>query len=1127
MQIVETIAKRQPQIANALQDNLWKPFFEAFTLSRSTAFANTRCLTNIRFSEVESNSTSHLCANVYGNHPKPYSVFIELRYQQGLIIESDCSCLIGADCVHAAALLEYISKAIKKFTLGKNLLVSNAQTTLNNETLRWLKLLEQATTEKSPPKKSSVPYHKFLAYCIEKSTFDTSALPHMVLRVGNQGKSSQTIENNIATADLTKPPKYMTDEDIRLVGLYRRIARKQGGFNTKLMGPGWDELLEGILAQGRLYHTQPGSSYRELLVKPFSAGPPEAVNATWTTLTGGTTLPILEFTRKHLEFLPTNPARYIDFSSQLIGKIESEYPAEFLIAWNDGPPIEKEKIQLLVKMMGDVTTKPLPVPVKLDFVTRENQQLTATLRIEQCKMNSILYHEETFVAVPEFQYGDSPKLPPLEPNQTPTFAKIIGNTHITWTRDLKRESQLLSQLKAIDFVPLANLISKHTIDSQYRSAVTFIDDIYDDKIAWIDFLSSAKAAKLREAGWQIVVDPKSGLSIQDATEFFSEIEQESDHGIDWFRFDMQFTAGEKKMSLIPFIAEIIRQGFPPSDSPDLNEYIDVPCENPEDGFIRFPARRLLEIVEQVCHLFHGNNTADGQLRLDRLSAAGIADTLAIDSSETTRTLAKLGRSLKNITTLPLVEVPETVQANLRPYQLDGYRWLQFLTDHGLNGILADDMGLGKTIQTLTHLAAECAKNPGKPSLVIAPTSVVPNWTAEAIKFTPNLRIVTLQGKDRAENFIGIPDADIVLTSYPLITRDFEIFAKQEWHLLVLDEAQYIKNPKAIVAQNACKLKSAHRVCLSGTPMENHLGELWSLMRFLMPGFLGDEKSFNTQLRKPIERDRSPDAQIALNRRVSPLILRRTKDQVATDLPAKTELIHHIDLTKKQTDLYESVRASMDKRVRDAIAAKGLAKSHIIVLDALLKLRQICCHPQLLKSSTTSKIRESAKLEYLTDELLPTLFDEGRRILLFSQFTSMLALIEEHLKTQNIPFLKLTGQTTDRASLVTRFQTGEIPIFLISLKAGGTGLNLTAADTVIHYDPWWNPAAENQATDRVHRIGQTQPVFVHKLVCRGTIEDRILDLQKHKAALVEALLSEETSKLKIDAETLSHLLSPLD
>jgi SNF2 family DNA or RNA helicase len=504
----------------------------------------------------------------------------------------------------------------------------------------------------------------------------------------------------------------------------------------------------------------------------------------------------------------------------------------------------------------------------------------------------------------------------------------------------------------------------------------------------------------------------------------------------------------------------------------------------------------------------------------------VAATLSINATETTRALATLGRNLRDIQGLPPAALPATIKADLRPYQLDGFRWLQFLASHGLHGILADDMGLGKTLQTLAHLATEHAKAPGLPSLVIAPTSVVPNWAAEVAKFAPHLKLLVLHGGDRADNFEQIPAADMVLTSYPLLVRDFDELSKQQWHVMVLDEAQYIKNPKALTAISACKLRAAHRVCLSGTPMENHLGELWSLLRFLMPGFLADEKSFNAQLRKPIERDHSGDAQLALNRRVAPLILRRTKDQVATELPEKTTLIHGIDLTSQQADLYESVRAAMDQRVRDAIAAKGIAQSHIIVLDALLKLRQICCHPQLLKSDAAQRVYESAKLTYLTDELLPTLIEEGRRILLFSQFTSMLALIEEHLQLENIPFLKLTGQTKERAKLVNDFQTGAFPIFLISLKAGGTGLNLTAADTVIHYDPWWNPAAENQATDRAHRIGQNKPVFVHKLVCRGTIEDRILELQGQKAALVEALLSADTSKLRIDAETLSHLLSPL-
>ncbi len=506
-------------------------------------------------------------------------------------------------------------------------------------------------------------------------------------------------------------------------------------------------------------------------------------------------------------------------------------------------------------------------------------------------------------------------------------------------------------------------------------------------------------------------------------------------------------------------------------------------------------------------------------------AARIADALEIDHTETAAALATLGRNLRDIHGLPATAVPKSVKAELRPYQLDGFRWLRFLADNGLHGILADDMGLGKTLQTLAYLAAAHQEKPGKPSLVIAPTSVVPNWAAEAARFTPRLKTHVHHGSDRGENQNHISKTDVVFTSYPILVRDIELLKAQDWHAVVLDEAHYIKNPKALTARSACQLRADHRVCLSGTPMENHLGELWSIMRFLMPGFLGSEKSFNAEVRKPIERDKLPATQLYLNRRIAPLILRRTKDQVATELPGKTTLVHRIDLTENQSALYESVRAAMDDRVRHAIAEKGLAKSHIIVLDALLKLRQICCHPCLLGTDAARQAGASAKLDHLTGELLPTLIEEGRRILLFSQFTSMLDLIAAHLDKKKTPFLKLTGQTKDRASLVEKFQTGAIPIFLISLKAGGTGLNLTAADTVIHYDPWWNPAAEDQATDRAHRIGQTKPVFVHKLVCRGTIEERILQLQSRKAKLVQALLSDETTGLRIDSETLTHLLAP--
>jgi SNF2 family DNA or RNA helicase len=474
-----------------------------------------------------------------------------------------------------------------------------------------------------------------------------------------------------------------------------------------------------------------------------------------------------------------------------------------------------------------------------------------------------------------------------------------------------------------------------------------------------------------------------------------------------------------------------------------------------------------------------------------------------------------------------VAIPDQLQATLRDYQREGVSWLQFLREHELGGILADDMGLGKTIQALTHILIE--KQAGRldrPALVIAPTSLFPNWLAETKRFAPSLRVLGLHGADRAEQFDQITDHDLVITTYPLLVRD-AIFVEMQWHLVILDEAHYIKNPAAKMAQAARGLQTRHRVCLTGTPMENHVGELWSLFEFLMPGLLHDQRNFARYFRNPIEKRNDTERRSLLSSRVTPFILRRTKDLVAGELPKKTEMLREIELAKDQRDLYETVRIAMDKRVRDEIAKKGMARSRIIVLDALLKLRQVCCDPRLVKVPSAKKVKHSAKLDALL-EMVDSLLEEGRRILIFSQFTSMLALIESALEERRITYVKLTGATRDRRTPVEQFQALEVPIFLISLKAGGTGLNLTAADTVIHYDPWWNPAVERQATDRAHRLGQEKPVFVYKLVAKGSVEERILAIQERKGALAEALFDpEKTSKAEFSQDDIEALFRPLE
>ena len=492
-------------------------------------------------------------------------------------------------------------------------------------------------------------------------------------------------------------------------------------------------------------------------------------------------------------------------------------------------------------------------------------------------------------------------------------------------------------------------------------------------------------------------------------------------------------------------------------------------------------------------------------------------------------LASLSKRLKVLGAPQAVAAPEGLQVQLRPYQLEGLAWLQYLRAHSLGGILADDMGLGKTAQALAHVLTE--KHAGRldlPVLVVLPTSLIFNWQAETQRMAPGLRLLTLQGPDRAELFAQVPHYDLVLTTYPLLWRDLDALAAHRYHLVILDEAQMVKNAGSRSARALRRLQTRHSLCLTGTPMENHLGELWAQFDWLMPGFLGNARHFAARWRKPIEENGETLRAALLAQRVRPFILRRRKQDVASELPPRTEVIKRVQLQGQQRELYESVRVAADVQVRRVLQRQSFNGAQISILDALLKLRQVCCDPYLVKGSKLAAGMERAKRELLAD-MLPALVEEGRRVLVFSQFTELLELIAEQLRALALPFLSLTGKTSpkQRGSVVQRFQAQEVPIFLLSLKAGGIGLNLTAADTVIHMDPWWNPAVEEQATARAHRIGQDQPVFVYKLVVEGSIEERMLELQARKLALTDSVLGHDAAgALKFDAADLDALLAPL-
>lgn len=632
--------------------------------------------------------------------------------------------------------------------------------------------------------------------------------------------------------------------------------------------------------------------------------------------------------------------------------------------------------------------------------------------------------------------------------------------------------------------------------------------------AWLKFVQQ-QLPRLRKQGWQVDVRPGFAFDITPVDDWYAQIDESPRH--DWFDLELGIVVDGQRVSLLPVLLRLIRSSPELLDSQQLAQrrdddtlHLQLDAQRSADGQplqVLLPYGRLKPLLATLASLYLGEPPSGPSLRLTAPDAARLTTLSTLDlqwhGGQRLRDYAsKLQEGAQRLS-----EPPTGLHAELRRYQQEGLSWMQTLRELDAGGVLGDDMGLGKTLQTLAHLLTE--KRAGRldrPALVVMPTSLIPNWQDEAARFTPELRTLALHGPQRHKDFEHLHEYELLLTTYALLPRDLERWRKQALHVLVLDEAQHIKNPLSKAAQAVRQLDTRQRLCLTGTPLENHLGELWALFDFLLPGWLGDSRQFNRDYRLPIEKLGDRERLDQLNARIKPFLLRRRKEDVATELPPKTEIVHWVELNEVQRDLYETLRLAMDRKVRDEIERNGLARSQLVILDALLKLRQVCCDVRLVKNLDGSRrsANASGKLDSLM-AMLAELREEGRRVLLFSQFTSMLALIEEELQRRHWDYVQITGATRDRRTPVQRFQRGEVPLFLISLKAGGTGLNLTAADTVIHYDPWWNPAAERQASDRAYRIGQDKPVFVYKLIARGTVEEKIHQLQQHKAALSAGVL----------------------
>ncbi|RRR72297.1 MAG: serine/threonine protein kinase [Candidatus Viridilinea halotolerans] len=507
------------------------------------------------------------------------------------------------------------------------------------------------------------------------------------------------------------------------------------------------------------------------------------------------------------------------------------------------------------------------------------------------------------------------------------------------------------------------------------------------------------------------------------------------------------------------------------------------------------------------HLFAFSEEHEGNLRVASHHLVLLDQLLAeADRSETDAAFTERRERLKSFERLEAKPLPQGFTGELRPYQQAGYEWLHFLRNYQFGGCLADDMGTGKTVQTLAFLQSLYEETPRPAAtLLVMPRSLLFNWEREAQQFTPGLRVYVHADQGRITEAADFAQYDLVLTTYGILLRDIELLRGYQFHYTILDESQAIKNPVAATSRAARALRADHRLVLTGTPVENSTLELWSQFAFLNPGLLGNLDYFREEFATPIERKQDGDTATFLRKMVYPFILRRTKDQVALDLPPRSEELLITEMEPAQRKLYNKTRDYYRSMLLGMMEDEGLGDARMKILEGLLRLRQICNHPRLIDA----KFRGSSAKFDLLIETLHTLRSEGHKALIFSQFVEMLKIIRESLDEQKIPYAYLDGSTRNRQQVVDRFQSEEdLPFFLISLKAGGVGLNLTAADYVIHVDPWWNPAVEMQATDRTHRIGQTKPVFVYKLITRDTVEEKILKLQEQKRALVEQLINAE-------------------
>ena len=866
-------------------------------------------------------------------------------------------------------------------------------------------------------------------------------------------------------------PRYVEAAD-------KEILKRLGAGDTS------NALLRQAVATGR-------ACWRSLRSRALRPGPTRSAPFAWHALANGDQELRCEAGAAVDVVLDAESALYIDSAAAELGPLESAHPLTLVRQYWGRAPIRPEDIAATNECLARETA----FPALREYSVQKHALATLTPQL-------------TLAAGPlatlQFVYNGLPVDSDRLQDDHASVRQLMPGVLYEIPRDLAREREWRAHLAQVIPAPT------------------------DVREAWLAFALEGAPA-LQAQGWSVSIADDFPYRLAKADDWYGDLESDRRQG--WFNLRLGVVVDGRHVNLLPALARYLQNTLTGGDQAILQTEVAPLPDTPEgnagcrvgeqwlvlldDGrYLSIAIERIQRIANTLVELFDRDGlTAQQALSLPKSHTGRITQLArelngpALRASDAT--LQGLIEDLDSSGGIQPQSAPAEFRATLRPYQEEGLGWLQFLRRHGFGGILADDMGLGKTVQTLAHLALE--KQQGrldKPALIVAPVSTLSNWQQEVHRFAPYLQVLVLHGSRRKESFSLIDKVDVVVTGYSLLQLDSEVLLAREYYLVILDEAQTIKNPRAKVSIVARQLRAEHRLALSGTPVENHLGELWSLFEFVQPGLLRDERHFTRHYRTPIEKDGNRQRAQALGQRLAPFLLRRTKDAVAKDLPPKTEIVETLAFEDRQRDFYDGIRLASHRRIQEVVRQQGLARSQITILDALLKLRQACCDPRLLDVGPGNTDIPSAKLEWLAT-VLPELIAEGRRILVFSQFTSMLRLIEKTVTELGISYCLLTGETQHRAQAIARFQSGQAPLFLISLKAGGTGLNLTAADTVIHYDPWWNPAVEAQATDRAHRIGQDKPVFVYKLIAQDTVEERIMQLQADKHELASRLYTEST------------------